>query len=447
MLFIGCQALVSDYTADLDSRSGQIDTQALCTLDSSAFAFEVDFASDAAFSELEAYYEAKNPELVAHLSDIAERFRSDEMAAGATYLRGAAGVGKSFATRNLTDAFAEEEQCGVELADLFAAAPEDLGFEVELAADLVTLDTSTVFNELPKVSEPNDFELSLLLEAAGCYTDGRLAPLIVLDGVDELHDETSRLILEAVDDFLLEQAADNTSFVHFLISGRPEGFSSWLTAPERTEENSEIVEQYDLKPPDYTGAGDLEYRVRGYLDFAKDPPLAEEEIQQYIQSFKEALKSYPFLSYSIGNLAVGNIVIEQTAPDLTFTEHSLKTAMFDDILLRNVGTHGRPGADSPLEGPYRGALEDIAARYVEVDAQGRFSVRSEDTVEVFEDDGTSLGLLRVRNVLGRSGVAFLIDPGTKTTRYRFDPFWLHAHLIERRNERLYDNYSYQACND
>jgi hypothetical protein len=121
--------------------------------------------------------------------------------------------------------------------------------------------------------------------------------------------------------------------------------------------------------------------------------------------------------------------------------------MFDDILLRNVGTHGRPGADSPLEGPYRGALEDIAARYVEVDAQGRFSVRSEDTVEVFEDDGTSLGLLRVRNVLGRSGVAFLIDPGTKTTRYRFDPFWLHAHLIERRNERLYDNYSYQACND
>jgi hypothetical protein len=51
----------------------------------------------------------------------------------------------------------------------------------------------------------------------------------------------------------------------------------------------------------------------------------------------------------------------------------------------------------------------------------------------------------VRNVLNRGGVAFLTSALTTTTRYRFDPFWLHAHLIERRNQRLDSEYEYRGC--
>src|SRR5690606_35710637 len=180
-------------------------------------------------------------------------------------------------------------------------------------------------------------------------------------------------------------------------------------------------------------------------DFARDPPLSEEEVESFVDSVAQALDEHPFLTYSMGNLAVGNVVIEQTAPDLEISEHSLKRGLFDDILLRNAGTHGRPGADSEHEGAYRRALEDIAARYANVDASGRFIVRSEDTVEAFGDDGESLGSLRVRNVLNRAGVAFLTEPVMATTRYRFDPFWLHGHLIERRNQRLIENYSPMGC--
>ena len=141
----------------------------------------------------------------------------------------------------------------------------------------------------------------------------------------------------------------------------------------------------------------------------------------------------------------GNFVIDQTALELGTSERTLKARLFDDILERDVDTHGRPGADSEFDDVYRRALEDIAARYVDVDSQGRFSVSPDDTVECFGEDGTSLGRLRVRDVLNRSGMAFLSDPRRTSTRYRFDPFWLHGHLIERRNERLNTGYQYQSC--
>lgn len=442
-VLVGCQSFVGEYSADLDEPT-LVDTSELCAIDST-FAIPLDLDDAHAEASLEDYYAAANPALVLRLSEIAEQFGSGESHSGVTYLRGAAGVGKSFVTRNLTDAFDETEQCSVELADLFGGSAESRGFEVELKADLATTDGKYVFNQLPTISEPRDFEIEVLFEAMGCFDDGVLRPLIVLDGIDEVHDESSRLILESVDDYVLTRDQERVPFVHVLISGRPEGFSSWLTAAERTEDNTALEGQFDLAAPEYDSAGDLAFRVEGYLEFALGAAFTDEILAQYTESFTDALSRHPFLSYTIGNLAFGNFVIDQTAPGLDTSEVALKTRLFDDILGRNVSTHGRPGTESEFYETYRRALEDIAAKYVDVSEQGDFTVGSDDTVEAFDTDGTSLGRLRVRTVLNRSGIAFRTDPRTTTPSYQFDPYWVQAHLIERRNQRLNPDYEYRTC--
>jgi len=437
---LGCQSFVGEYTADLDETG----SAGLCAVDRT-LSFDLDLESDEAQESLAAYYEAANPELVESLTDIAQRFADGEPEGKVTYLRGAAGIGKSFVTGSITDGFDASELCEVELADLFASSVEDRGFEVELRPDLTTTDGTHVFNVLPAISAPSEFDVETLLEAVGCFDDGELRPLIVLDGIDELHDDASRLILERVDEYILGRDHDAIPFVHFLISGRPEGFASWLSAPERKLANTNIEEHFELQGPKYATSGDLSFRVESYLAFVLGDDLTEEILADYTESFTQALIEHPFLRYTTSNLAFGNLVIDRTAPGLDASERALKTRLFDDFLARNVQTHGRPGANTKFDGAYRRALEDIAARYVDVDARGSFNVSSDDTVECFDDEGESLGRLRVRDVLNRSGVAVLPDPRLAAGSYRFDPFWLHAHLVERRNQRLDPNYRYRTC--
>lgn len=441
---VGCQSFVGEYSADLGEPT-LLDTSELCSLDQ-ALAIPLHLDDTQAEASLEGYYAAQNPALVARLAEIAEQFAKGEPHSGVTYLRGAAGVGKSFVTQNLTDAFDETEQCSIEMADLFAASDEGRGFDVESKADLATTDGKHVFNELPTLGAPADFDIEAMFETIGCLDDGVLKPLIVLDGIDEIHDEASRVILERVDDYVLERDGGAVPFVHVLISGRPEGFASWLTAGERARANTDLERQFDLDPPIYDSAGDLAFRVESYLEFALGDALTPGILEQYTQSFTSALTRYPFLTYTIGNLAFGNFVIDQTAPELDPSESTLKTRLFDDILGRNVSTHGRPGTNSEYHDVYRRALEDIAAKYVDdVTELGEFTVSSDDTVEAFDADGERLGSLRVRTVLNRSGIAFLTDPQKTTTRYHFDPYWVHAHLVERHNQRLNADYEYRTC--
>jgi hypothetical protein len=127
------------------------------------------------------------------------------------------------------------------------------------------------------------------------------------------------------------------------------------------------------------------------------------------------------------------------------TEEQLKIGLFDDILQRATQTHGRPEAGGTLGGPYLRLLEEIAVRYIGVGDDGVFEVLSEDTLDVRDDAGAVLGQVRVRDVLDRSGAALLTAAFASGTRYRFDPFWLHAHLVERYNQRTIPGYVYHPC--
>ena len=105
----------------------------------------------------------------------------------------------------------------------------------------------------------------------------------------------------------------------------------------------------------------------------------------------------------------------------------------------------RPEAGSELGWPYLRAFEEISVRYADVGDDGVFPVRSEDTLQVLDATGTILGEVRVRDVLNRAGVALLSSANATSTRYRFDPFWIHGHLIERYNQRTVADYGYRTC--
>jgi len=446
----GCQSFVGDYDTDGEPEESSVqpvDSSHLCGIERDHFAFELDLGSSDAQADLESYYALANPELAAHFDMLAQHHVDGETHLGVTYLTGAAGVGKSFAIGNVLDGFADADLCTASLGDLFGEDVEVLDFVVAQTPDLTTLDREIVFNELPSIADPATFELESLLAAAGCTVGSSLVPLVVIDDLDELQDASSTTILEAIDNYVLDGAPGAGPFLHFIVVGRSSAFATWLTAPERTQQNNEILDRFDLVAPTYRTAGDLEFRIRGYLDFIGELETIESsgELDAYVASVTEAVATHPFLTYSTGNLAVGNVVIEHTAPGRRESEAELKAGLFDDILLRNAQSHGRPGGGGEYDAAYFRVLEEIAVRYAEVDDEGNFAVRSADNVAVTDDDGAVLGEVRVRNVLNRGGVAFLTSAVASTTRYRFEPFWLHAHLIERYNQRLDPDYPYRSC--
>jgi hypothetical protein len=440
---IACGKVLGDYqVADQGISSSR-----LCDVERATFTFEIDLDSNDQQADVETYYDVANPELVPHLTALAQSYSNGDPGAGVTYVMGAAGVGKSFALRNVLDGFADAEKCSIDLADLFGEDAGLLDFSVVPTPDLATSDGEVVFNELPSMDDPATFALTSLFAAAGCDSTGTLVPLIVVDDLDEIHNTSSTAILKAIDGFILDVATGAGPFVHFIVAGMPEAFNAWLTDPDRTEANNAILETFLLNAPRYQTAGDLDLRIRGYLDFTQQLAGLEAsgELDGFIDSVTNALVSYPFLTYSMGNLAVGNAIMERTRPGFTEMEPQLKAGLFDDILKRAGQNHGRPEGGVALGGPYLRLLEEIAVRYIDVGDDGVFQVLSEDTVQVRDDADAVLGEVRVRDVLNRAGVALLTSANAASTRYRFDPFWMHAHLVERHNQRTIAGYVYSTC--
>ena len=421
-LSFACQTLVGDY----DIRPATA-TAPLCQVESEKFVLDLDLASEAQLPSLEDYYIRANPALVEHLSGIAHDHLDGAKRRGVTYVLGEAGIGKSYVMRNAFDDFMDAK-CDVVLRNLAEDEQADL-----------TTSQGVVFNQLPTLGELSEFNLQETLESQGCVQDGVLKPLVFLDGIDEIHDSSATVVLRAVDEQVLQKSDE---FLQIVIAGRPEGFHSWLTDPRRTERNRKVVSLFHLQAPQYRTLGDIEFRLSGYLEYAGDLPEIEArgDFGSYLDSLTQELERFPFLTYSLGNLALGNFAIQHTFPGLNESEQAIKAGILDDWLARNSETHDRPGAGSHLDGMYRRVLEDIAVQYSEVNAQGEFTVGTQDTVTVTDESGKGAGVVQVRDVLLHSGVAYLTVPSSTTTRFRFSPFWLHAFLVEGHNRRQGEPY-------
>jgi hypothetical protein len=136
-------------------------------------------------------------------------------------------------------------------------------------------------------------------------------------------------------------------------------------------------------------------------------------------------------------LSAGNFVLDDsvarcdTGTVLVNTSEALKQRLFEQLMARNEKSHGRPGVDNPV---YMSLLQQAAAlpwtHHRALDSQGFFSVAEEDAL-TFQDDAGRFHHVYVRHVLNRSGLVTLDVTDTRMARYRFEPFWVQAFLVQQ----------------
>lgn len=394
----------------------------------------------ARYGDLPAYFEDENKEILRRLNSIVQKYSSHENHAGATYIVGPAGVGKSYFIDQLNMLPADATTRPIKLSQLFKRPGS--AFATEAAPDLRTSDGSITFNKLMRISQPTEFDFGQFLVRAGALRNGKTMSFVLIDDLDEIHEDSARLILKKLEEYLRKQ---KQGFVHFIVFGRPEGFWPWLKHKDRKSlpnvTNSPLV----LQAPAYKTTGDLEFRCKDYYrwKYKNDAP------QEVISNFRERVKNHPFLRYTIRPLSAGNFVLNESVLWYRSESKKLKTiealrnGLFSDMMDRNRESHNRPSVN---DDKYMYILERTAAFPIEegrqIGVNGFFEVYGYDFVDFTDIEG-NVYKVRVRDVLNRSGIAILDPAEVRRTRYRFEPFWLHAHLVEKWNQRNHPGHRYR----
>jgi hypothetical protein len=376
------------------------------------------YRQDAArFDHLWDYFKDANRELMSHLDRLKQLYRTGQNHAGATYIAGPSGVGKSYVIRQLD--LPEQATTGpIKLATLF----------LETVPDLATLDGERIFNRLPGAA-------SVSLEDLLPSQDAAQRAFILIDDLDEIHRESALQLLRSVEAAV---RARTGGFLHVVVFGRPESFWPWLSHPERHPPAQVSPRPFLLQGPDFQTTGDVVFRCHDYYQWKYQqnaPPAVTNDLLAQLQRFG-------FLRPCFRPLATGNFVLDgviavhQNAVSAPPTERQLRRQLFRLLLERNRESHGRPDADDDT---YCRLLETAAAfpllHHRTIDDHGFFDVRAADTLSFVDDQGQarSVGL---RNLLDRSGLILLDPDQSDKTAYRFEPLWLHATLVEAWQRRM-----------
>jgi serine/threonine protein kinase len=351
-----------------------------------------------------------NTDLFGHLDQLRQLYRNGASHRGITYIYGAPGVGKSFIVRNHLMKLLPDRTCVVKLTDV----------------------------RLPGIADSSDFQLGPLFSASGCERDGELVPLMVIDDIDEIAPELSRQILRSLDKLIQETGQPEAGYLHIIVVGGSEGFAPWYRDPKRGDGIQNFLRTFELKGPVYATTGDLEVLARNVFEFQR----GKGNSRLLVDDFVRYVRRHRFLSYSIRSLAIATMISIRSSTNPDDTEFELKEFLLDELLRRASSVHGRSDLNDEQ---YRRVFEQIASRYADrLDDDGFFVVEGDDKVSV-PREGRDVDDVGVHAILEHSGIAKTIPESHSTARYRFEPIWVQAHLVELANLRESPRHQYRTC--
>lgn len=388
------------------------------------------------------YFKSNNKEFFLNANQQKSHLDKHTPYFGMTYLYGSAGVGKSFIKRPLSKLF-ESYNCIINLNQALRVGNR-YGTSIELSAQLYSSDI--VLGELPKIIQPASFNLDVFLTEHGCKDqNNELKKVIIIDDLDEIHPDSSKLILELLDQLLVkERSANPNGFLSLFILGRPEAFSEWLSDAHHSYARN--FNDFNINGPGFKYTSDIELMAMNYFMYMKHTNLTKKNIESLNNSFLG--KEYLFSS-SANNLSNSNYTIKRLIEDSEYTDIEIKDKLFSDYLARNSSSHNRPRKSGKKGEIYKRLLQNIAAKYINnIDKNGYFEVDISDSVNVVNDLKNNIEVLgdisgceeklipfNVQQTLEYSGIVSLLPINDKIKKYRFRPFWAHRYLINKRNYR------------
>ena len=380
-----------------------------------------------------------------------------------TVVAGSAGVGKTFVKRGVYNDLVPSDQIWkFDIHELFE----------QMASHGLTVPVPDVHH--------GDQVISRLLALTAQGREAFIEKLqqhspafVVVDSLDEVHPNDYYFVLDALERFALK---GDRSFVHVVIFGRPLAFRDYLRR-RQSQGMPHGLQAFVLHPPDFRTTGDLlvsswnydcwkyrlsrtdakgESQAMTFSDFQrwcdrdfatsgefadvsmKDKkslcPNVRDELRRWTQRHRVVTSVLPNLA---GNSMLREITEHHVHDQQTFDERIFMNEFFARWLERNTKSGDRPSRLKPgLLDLYVNLLEAVAVKYVDegrVDRLGYFDVVDEDQVTIHHN-GESV-TVPVGTLLNHSGIVTLDPVLPVTQRYRFEPFWVHRHLVQSHHNR------------
>lgn len=374
------------------------------------------------FQEL--FYSKANSRLATAVNDL---LVGEEDQRRVTFVMGPAGIGKSTVLSAISEELREAQIpfVKIKLEQTFPEAEEPVemrSFPIEQGGVRPKLS----FGQARFVKNVSQFgTLQKLLELSNQRDGGTRAIqpgcVVLIDDLDEIHPQSSDSLLRT----LGVSALKDSRVRHVFFFGRTEAFREHLTSSKRHYASRTIR----LNPHRFASATELVSAIENIYKYADNP---KDYDVKYIVSLAE---EHPFIWEMIHTLKGLAMIVDVSrvwkGKDLN--HYQMKTDLFDLLLSRNKGTHGRPDSNS-LE--YNLALTKIARMYAEEASinGGYFKVRESENVRFPSIEGNgSEGERRflVQEVLSYSGLVEIKPGDSDVQTYRFLPTWVHPFLVER----------------
>jgi hypothetical protein len=296
---------------------------------------------------------------------------------------------------------------------------------------------------------------------------------VVVDSLDEVHPNDYAFVLSELERFALHS---DREFIHVVVFGRPLAFRDYWS-DRRARGLPYGLSGHVLNPPDFRTTGDLRVSTWNYdcwkfglsrVDGTGEAhPMSFEDFQRWCDkdfatvgefanvSYKENRSIRPEVRDELERWAAQHRVVTAVLPNLAgnsiareiveadvecgkaFDERRFMEAFFARWLERDSKTDNRPSRVKPDHlDLYLKLLEAVAIKYIDegrLSPLGYFEVNDDD--RVFVQHGDYDVSVPVRRLLNRSGLVNMDAVQAVTQRYRFEPFWIHRHLVVRHLER------------